>query len=104
MRAVRDGAADRNKDGYVTGQELSLYLAENPDFKDAKAGQSLMGKHVNPKFSQGDLVFALNPSLAIPQSQAQSQPKAQEAVLRTESGKAGIRSQVRLPGQTGRRS
>lgn len=55
-----DGAADANKDGYVTGVELGLYLAQTvPNYNPKQSPQ--FGKIRDPRLDKGDFVFRANP-------------------------------------------
>ena len=59
LQGVKDGEADLNEDGYVTGQELGAYLQERV-INFSRAGQHPQyGKINNPKLDKGDFVFSL---------------------------------------------
>lgn len=53
--AALDGAADRNRDGYVTGSELGLYLQETVPTYEKQTPQ--YGKIRDPLLDKGDFVF-----------------------------------------------
>ena len=59
VQAVKDGYADRNKDGYVTGMELGDYLQEQVVNYSRKAQHPQFGKINDPQLDKGDFVFAL---------------------------------------------
>ena len=60
IQGIKDGYADVNRDGYVTGEELGAYLAENVINYSHKAQHPQFGKINNPKLDKGDFVFVLN--------------------------------------------
>ncbi len=62
VQGVRDLDADRNKDGYVTGQELGAYLQEKVVNYSRKAQHPQYGKINNPKLDKGDFVLVARPS------------------------------------------
>lgn len=54
--AALDGAADYTGDGYVTGEELGVYLKQTvPNYNSTQSPQS--GKIRDPKYDKGDFVF-----------------------------------------------
>ena len=57
VQGVRDLDADRNRDGYVTGQELGAYLQEEVVNYSRKAQHPQYGKINNPKLDKGDFVL-----------------------------------------------
>ncbi len=61
VQGVRDLDADRNKDGYVTGQELGAYLQEQVVNYSRKAQHPQYGKINNPKLDKGDFVLVARP-------------------------------------------
>ena len=61
IQGVGQAYADRNKDGYVTGQELGAYLQENVINYSKKAQHPQFGKINNPKLDKGDFVFVVHP-------------------------------------------
>lgn len=71
------GEADLNKDGYVTGSELGMFLENSVTNYSHRAQTPRYGKIRNPKLDKGDFVFALpesfRPSIA---EGAVSQPPA----------------------------
>ena len=75
IRALRgEEKADFNNDGYVTGEELSLFMGQKMTALTNSAQTPRGGKLQDVKFNQGDFVFAL-PGGAEPQ--AVQQPPAQ---------------------------
>ncbi|MBW1780155.1 MAG: caspase family protein [Deltaproteobacteria bacterium] len=61
IQGVGDRDADRNKDGYITGQELGAYLQEKVVNYSRKAQHPQYGKINNPKLDKGDFVFTARP-------------------------------------------
>lgn len=59
LQAVQEGYADRNKDGYITGQEMGAYLQEKVINYSRKAQHPQYGKINNPKLDKGDFVFVV---------------------------------------------
>ena len=60
LRAIRgDERADFNKDGYVTGQELGLFMNQKVSELTRDAQTPKAGKLHDVKYNQGDFVFAL---------------------------------------------
>jgi len=59
LQAIKDGYADRNKDGYVTGLELGDYLQEQVVNYSRKAQHPQFGKINDPKLDKGDFIFQL---------------------------------------------
>ncbi len=60
LRAIRgDERADVNGDGYVTGDELALFLSQSMTALTEAAQTPLAGKLHDVRFNQGDFVFAL---------------------------------------------
>jgi len=59
LQAIKDGYADRNKDGYITGLELGDYLQEQVINYSRKAQHPQFGKINDPKLDKGDFVFTL---------------------------------------------
>ena len=86
IQGIKDGYADVNGDGYVTGEELGAYLEENVINYSRKAQHPQFGKINNPKLDKGDFVFVLNKSVPKGQSntitselEAEKQRLAEEA-------------------------
>jgi hypothetical protein len=86
IQGIKDGYADVNRDGYVTGEELGAYLAENVINYSRKAQHPQFGKINNPKLDKGDFVFVLNKTVPKGQSttiaselEAEKQRLAEEA-------------------------
>lgn len=61
IQAVAEGEADRNHDGYVTGEELGAYLQERVVNYTRKAQHPQYGKINNPKLDKGDFIICLVP-------------------------------------------
>jgi formylglycine-generating enzyme required for sulfatase activity len=60
VRAIRgDERADVNSDGYVTGEELGLFLSQRMATLTSAAQTPKYGKLHDVKFDQGDFVFVL---------------------------------------------
>ena len=59
LQGIKEGDADRNKDSYVTGQELGAYLQEKVVNYTKKAQHPQYGKINNPKLDKGDFIFSL---------------------------------------------
>jgi len=59
IQGIKDGYADLNRDGYVTGEELGAYLQEKVINYSRKAQHPQFGKINNPKLDKGDFVFVL---------------------------------------------
>ncbi|MCP4701136.1 MAG: caspase family protein, partial [Gammaproteobacteria bacterium] len=57
IQGLTDRYADLNKDGYVTGQELGLYLREEVVNYTDGAQHPKYGKIKNPELDKGDFVF-----------------------------------------------
>ena len=68
IQGIRDGYADFNRDGYVTGEELGAYLQENVINYSRKAQHPQFGKINNPKLDKGDFVFVLKRPVQFSQS------------------------------------
>lgn len=56
-----DGHADLDKDGYITGTELGLYLSKKVANYSNGRQHPQYGKIMDPKLDKGDFVFALAP-------------------------------------------
>ena len=59
IQGIKDGYADFNRDGYVTGEELGAYLQEKVINYSRKAQHPQFGKINNPMLDKGDFVFVL---------------------------------------------
>ena len=58
LRAIRGGSrADVNNDGYVTGDELGLYLSQEVTHLTATAQTPRWGRLQDVRFNEGDFVF-----------------------------------------------
>lgn len=80
LQAIKDGYADRNKDGYITGLELGDYLQEQVINYSQKAQHPQFGKINDPKLDKGDFVFALKMSLPSPPVTPLLPPESEEIV------------------------
>lgn len=67
---IQDGFADRNRDGYVTGEELGSYLQEKVVNYSRKAQHPQYGKINNPALDKGDFVFVLPTKKSAPPTTA----------------------------------
>ena len=76
IQGVKDGDADLNGDGYVTGEELGSYLQEKVVNYSRKAQHPQFGKINNPKLDKGDFVFVVEtaPAVMSPEDKAAAQP------------------------------
>ncbi len=74
LRALRgDEKADFNDDGYVTGEELGLFLAQRMEALTQASQTPKAGKLHDVRFNQGDFVFALRkPTVTAPKAGAGS--------------------------------
>lgn len=61
IQGVGDGHADRNKDGYITGQEIGAYLQEKVINYSRSAQHPQYGKINNPKLDKGDFILVAKP-------------------------------------------
>jgi formylglycine-generating enzyme required for sulfatase activity len=88
IQGLVDGHADRNSDGYVTGEELGLYLKEEVVNYTQGAQHPYFGKIRNPKLDKGDFIFHLASSAATVQK-----PSRKEAIstLSVEANVSGAR-------------
>ncbi len=59
IQGLTDRYADRNRDGYVTGEELGAYLREEVINYTGGAQHPQFGKINNPKLDKGDFIFVL---------------------------------------------
>ena len=67
LRAIRgEERADVNGDGYVTGDELALFLSQRMTALTEAAQTPLAGKLHDIRFNQGDFVFALPEGARVP--------------------------------------
>lgn len=62
IQGVKDGYADMNRDGYVTGEELGYYMQENVVNYSYKRQHPQFGKINNPRLDKGDFVFQIKKS------------------------------------------
>ncbi len=84
LRALQgEETADANRDGYLTGSELSLYLEDRITNLTQGAQTPRSGKLRDPRFDQGDFVFLLptaRPKRAPTSQSAASTPSGPGAV------------------------
>jgi tetratricopeptide (TPR) repeat protein len=64
LQGIKDGFADINSDGYVTGEELGIYLQEQVVNYTRKAQHPQFGKINHPRLDKGDFVFVLDAAKA----------------------------------------
>ena len=57
VAALRDGEADYNKDGYITGSELGMFLEEKVTNLSHRSQTPLVGKINDGNLNLGDFVF-----------------------------------------------
>ena len=57
IQGIQHNYADRNEDGYITGEELGAYLSEQVVNYTKKAQHPQYGKMNNPKLDKGDFVI-----------------------------------------------
>ncbi len=70
IQAIQSRFADRNEDGYVTGEELGSYLQEKVVNYTKRAQHPQFGKINNPNLDKGDFVFIFpSPSTSKPSTQ-----------------------------------
>ena len=74
IQGVKDGYADLNRDGYVSGEELGYYLQENVVNYSNKAQHPQFGKINNPKLDKGDFVFKPASTTEGPADETQKDP------------------------------
>ena len=87
VQGIGDRDADRNRDGYITGQELGAYLQEKVVNYSRKAQHPQYGKINNPKLDKGDFVLVAKPlSVQIPQKRVDQGPVRAAAVKTKPSG------------------
>jgi hypothetical protein len=85
IQGIKDGYADFNRDGYVTGEELGAYLQEKVINYSRKAQHPQFGKINNPRLDKGDFVFVLKrPEPAV---QSKIDQKAETKQLDTAAAK-----------------
>ena len=96
LKGLGEGFADLNRDNYVTGEELGLYL-ENEVVNYSRGLQHpKYGKIANSKLDRGDFVFALAPQIeektVSPAKPIVSKPQQQVTELERLSGELRITS------------
>ncbi|MCX6560521.1 MAG: caspase family protein [Candidatus Aminicenantes bacterium] len=67
-----EGEADMNRDGYVTGDELGIFLATNVVNYSKGAQHPKYGKLMNAKLDKGDFVFILPKGVIQPVSKTEA--------------------------------
>jgi hypothetical protein len=65
-----EGEADANKDGYITGTELAVYLQEQVIYYRGELQTPQYGKIRDPKLDRGDFVFLIPPPASADNSTA----------------------------------
>jgi hypothetical protein len=81
VRALRgEERADFNNDGYVTGEELGLFLNQRVTALTSAAQTPKSGKLHDVRFNQGDFVFAL-PGGARPSASSDARPSGENMEL-----------------------
>ena len=68
------GAADMTGDGYITGSEMGMYLADNVVNYTRRGQHPQYGKINNPDLDQGDFIFVPLKTLAKQQQRNSSHP------------------------------
>jgi len=76
IQGIHKGYADRNNDGYVTGEELGSYLQENVINYSKKTQHPQYGKINNPMLDKGDFIFQLASSGETSEGQITTTSKA----------------------------
>ncbi len=79
LSGIVDGYADRNQDGYVTGEELGAYLQERVVNYSRRAQHPQYGKINNPLLDKGDFVFVLPEPVKERKIEKESPPPKTEA-------------------------
>ncbi|HYP28409.1 MAG TPA: tetratricopeptide repeat protein [Blastocatellia bacterium] len=79
------GAADRNRDGYVTGVELGEFLVEKVTNYSNRAQTPVYGKIRDPKLDKGDLVFVAPESV---KPAVRAETTKEDDLLKEDIGKA----------------
>jgi hypothetical protein len=96
IRALK-GDGDLNRDGYVTGTELGLYLRDQIMGGDTHQTPQV-GKSFNPNFNEGDFVFALlNP--ATPEKSIEALERERKDLEQRRQGFADKRKRFELKKQ-----
>lgn len=85
--ALRDGAGDLNRDGYITGTELGSFLEDTVTNYSRRSQTPRWGKIRDPDLDKGDFVFALaatpvQPTLPPPRASAVPAPPVVGSNLR----------------------
>jgi formylglycine-generating enzyme required for sulfatase activity len=65
LKGIR-GEADLNHDGYVTGSELGMFLADNVTNYSRRSQTPKYGKLMHPVLNQGDFVFQVAAKASLP--------------------------------------
>ena len=89
MQGITDKEADRNRDGYITGEELGAYLQDKVMAYSREAQHPQYGKINNPKLDKGDFVIKLpGASMQAASTAAKQSPAARTALAGTQPLKA----------------
>ncbi len=75
-----DGAADMTGDGYITGSEMGMYLADNVVNYTRRQQHPQYGKINNPNLDQGDFIFIPPKTLEKQKNREQSTFKREDLV------------------------
>ncbi len=96
LKGLGEGFADLNHDGYVTGEELGLYLEDYVVNYSRGLQHPKYGKINNGKLDRGDFVFALAPQIeektVTPAKPSVSKPQPQVTEMEWLSGELRITS------------
>ncbi|OCC15325.1 Polysaccharide deacetylase, caspase activity [Dissulfuribacter thermophilus] len=88
VQGIADRYADRNHDGYVTGEELGLYIKEEVVNYTEGAQHPQYGRIRNPELDKGDFVFVAGGSI-VHEDVATSSPAQSAGTLRFTSVPSG---------------
>jgi hypothetical protein len=96
LQAIEEGMADHNRDGYVTGEELGVYLQEQVINYTRRAQHPQFGRINNPKLDKGDFVFVRGdrPVPALPEAKASTPVENPPGKLYVETQPAGAKVAV----------
>lgn len=89
IQGLGEGFADRNRDGYITGQELGAYLQEQVVNYSHGGQHPQYGKIMNPKLDKGDFIFARPVK---PEPKPAAAPKPQAKLAKVDTGPAVVKA------------